>query len=82
MRSSSYGLALGARRLAWREFRKNGPLRLLLLDDVYTTGATVAMCRRALQSLEAEGWVSDVRALNLCAVALAQQGGEEDKTNR
>ena len=50
------------------QFRKSGPLRLLLLDDVYTTGATVAMCRRALQDLETEGWVSDVRALNLCVV--------------
>ena len=64
----SYELALHARRLAWGQFRKSGPLRLLLLDDVYTTGATVAMCRRALQDLETDGWVSDVRALNLCVV--------------
>ena len=80
VRSGSYALALQARRLAWREFGKTGPLRLLLLDDVYTTGATVAMCRRALQSLEAEGWVADVRALTLCAVA--QHKDEPNKIHK
>ncbi|MEM9424478.1 MAG: double zinc ribbon domain-containing protein [Spirochaetota bacterium] len=63
-----YYLNLDARRLAWKHYRKQGPLHLLLLYDVYTTGTTMDMCRRALRPLEREGWIAEIRSLSLCLV--------------
>ncbi|WGK70298.1 hypothetical protein P0082_05410 [Candidatus Haliotispira prima] len=63
-----YSLALPARRLVRREFLRSGPLHLLLLDDIYTTGSTMDMCRRALLPLEQEGWIADIRSMSLCLV--------------
>ena len=66
--SGKYSLDLSARRLVWQLYRRQGPIALLLLDDVYTTGATMDMCHRALKPLEQEAWISQVRSLSLCLV--------------
>ncbi len=63
-----YSLELSARCRAYRARQRHGPLRLLLFDDVYTTGTTMDLCHRALDPLKEMGWVADLRSLSLSLV--------------